>query len=195
MTESGQSAVTRILQAVEAGDATAAERLLPIVYAELRRLGRSLMVKVPPGNTLQPTALVHEAYLRLVGKEDPGWNSRGHFFAAAAQAMRHILVEQARRKARHKHGGGRQRLDADRIDIPIEVPSEELLALDEALERLRLRDRRKSDVVMLRYFAGLTIEETAKVLNISEPTVKRDWRFARALLHEQLKPEWTGKKN
>jgi RNA polymerase sigma factor (TIGR02999 family) len=195
MTESGQSAVTQILQAVEAGDATAAERLLPIVYAELRKLGRSLMAKVPPGNTLQPTALVHEAYLRLVGQEDPGWNSRGHFFAAAALAMRRILVEQARRKGRHKHGGGDKRLDADEIDIPIETPSEDVLALHEALESLGRSDKRKCDVVMLRYFAGLTIEETAKVLNISEPTVKRDWRFARVLLHEQLNPEWRGKTN
>jgi RNA polymerase sigma factor (TIGR02999 family) len=195
MTESGQSVVTRVLQAVEAGDPTAAERLLPIVYAELRKLGRSLMAKVPPGNTLQPTALVHEAYLRLVEKGDPGWNSRGHFFAAAALAMRRILVEQARRKGRHKHGGGGKRLDADEIDIPVEAPSEDVLALDEALESLRRRDKRKCDVVMLRYFAGLTIEETAKVLNISEPTVKRDWRFARALLHEQLVPEWSGKTN
>ena len=196
MSEPGQQGlITRVLQAVEAGDATAAERLLPIVYAELRKLGRSLMAKVPPGNTLQPTALVHEAYLRLVGKEDPGWNSRGHFFAAAAQAMRHILVEQARRKGRHKHGGGHQRLDADEIDIPIEMPSEDVLALHEALESLRRLDKRKCDVVMLRYFAGLTIEETAKVMNISEPTVKRDWRFARVLLHEQLNPEWHGKTN
>jgi RNA polymerase sigma factor (TIGR02999 family) len=151
------------------------------------------MAKVPPGNTLQPTALVHEAYLRLVGKEDPGWNSRGHFFAAAARAMRRILVEQARRKRLDKHGGGRKRLNADEIDIPIEAPSEDVLALDEALESLRRRDERKCDVVMLRYFAGLTIEETAKVLNISEPTVERDWRFARALLHAQLAQGRSGK--
>ena len=193
MSESGPGLVTRVLQAVETGDPTAADRLLPVVYAELRKLGRSLMAKVPPGNTLQPTALVHEAYLRLVGTEDPGWNSRGHFFAAAARAMRRILVEQARRKRLDKHGGARKRLNADEIDIPIEAPSEDVLALDEALESLRRHDKRKCDVVMLRYFAGLTIEETAKVLNISEPTVKRDWRFARALLHAQLVPEWRGK--
>lgn len=193
MTESGQGVVTRILHAVEAGDPMAADRLLPVIYAELRKLGRSLMAKVPPGNTLQPTALVHEAYLRLVGTEDPGWNSRGHFFAAAARAMRRILVEQARRKRLDKHGGGRKRLNADEIDIPIEAPSENVLALDEALESLHRRDERKYDVVMLRYFAGLTIEETAKVLNISEPTVERDWRFARALLHAQLAPGRSGK--
>jgi len=193
MSDSAQGMVTQVLRAVEAGDPAAAGELLPIVYEELRRLGRALMSKVPPGNTLQPTALVHEAYLRLVGREDPGWNSRGHFFAAAAQAMRRILVEQARRKARHKHGGGRKRLDADGIDIPIEMPAEDVLALDEALERLRQRDKRKCDVVMLRYFAGLTIEETAAVLGISEPTVERDWRFARALLHEQLHPPESGR--
>ena len=147
------------------------------------------MVRVPPGNTLQPTALVHEAYVRLVGNEDPGWNSRGHFFAAAALAMRRILVEQARRKARLRHGGDRKRLDADEVDIPVETPAEDILALDEALENLRRRDKRKAEVVMLRYFAGLTIEETAAALGISEPTVERDWRFARALLHEQLSPD------
>jgi RNA polymerase sigma factor (TIGR02999 family) len=193
VTKSGQGVVTVILQAVEAGDPMAADRLLPVIYAELRKLGRSMMAKVPPGNTLQPTALVHEAYLRLVGTEDPGWNSRGHFFAAAARAMRRILVEQARRKRMDKHGGGRKRLNAGEIDIPIEAPSEDVLALDEALESLRRRDERKCDVVMLRYFAGLTIEETAKVLNISEPTVERDWRFARALLQAQLAPGRSGK--
>jgi RNA polymerase sigma factor (TIGR02999 family) len=171
----------------------AADRLLPVIYAELRKLGRSLMAKLPPGNTLQPTALVHEAYIRLVGTEDPGWNSRGHFFAAAARAMRRILIEQTRRKRLNKHGGGRKRLNTHEIDIPIETPSEDVIALDEALENLRRRDQRKCDVVMLRYFAGLTIEETAKVLNISEPTVERDWRFARALLHAQLAPGWSGK--
>jgi RNA polymerase sigma factor (TIGR02999 family) len=184
--DSPREIVTQVLQALEVGDPQAAEKLLPIVYAELRKLGRSLMAKVPPGNTLQPTALVHEAYLRLVGETDPGWNSRGHFFGAAAQAMRNILVEQARRKARYKHGGDRKRLDADEVDLLIEPPSEDVLALDEALKRLQERDERKARVVMLRYFAGLTIEETAKVLNVSEPTVERDWRFARTILYEQL---------
>lgn len=188
MTESPRGMVTEILRAVEAGDATASGELLPIVYEELRKLARSLMAKTPPGNTLQPTALVHEAYLRLVGSEDPGWNGRGHFFGAAAQAMRHILVEQARRKARQKHGGDRKRLDADEIDIPIDIPVEDMIALDEALERLRAHDARKAEVVTLRYFAGLTIEETAKALNVTERTVERDWRFARALLNQQLSP-------
>jgi len=186
MAESDRGMVTRVLQAVEAGDPRAADELLPIVYEELRRLGRSLMKKTPPGNTLQPTALVHEAYIRLVGKEDPGWNSRGHFFAAAAQAMRQILVEQARRKSRLKHGGEQRRFDADEMDIPIEPPSDDILALDEALERLQKRDKRKADVVMLRHFAGLTSDQAAKVLGVSKRTADRDWHFARAFLYTQL---------
>jgi RNA polymerase sigma factor (TIGR02999 family) len=192
MTDVPPGLVTQILEAAQAGDPGAVDELLPIVYAELRKLGRALMAKTPPGNTLQPTALVHEAYLRLVGREDPGWSSRGHFFAAAAQAMRHILVEQARRKGRQKHGGGRRRLDVDDVDLAIESPVEDMLALDEALSRLRESDKRKADVVMLRYFAGLTIEETAKMLGVSEPTVERDWRFARALLYDQLTPPEPG---
>jgi len=188
MSEVSPGTVTRMLRAAELGDAEAARAVLPLVYGELRRLARALMVKTPAGNTLQPTALVHEAYVRLVGKEDPGWNSRGHFFAAAAEAMRRILVEQARRKARQKHGGDLKRVNADEVDLPFEVPTEDILALDEALERLKQTDKRKADVVMLRYFAGLTIEETASALGISEPTVERDWRFARALLYDQLGP-------
>lgn len=188
MVDSQRGMVTQILQAVERGDAKAAEELLPIVYEELRKLARSLMAKTPPGNTLQPTALVHEAYLRLVGAEDPGWNSRGHFFAAASHAMRRLLVEQARRKAAVRHGGSMKRVDADGVDLPIETPSIDVLALDDALERLAQRDRRSADIVMLRYFAGLTIEETAKVLGISDPTVARDWQFARLFLYDQLAP-------
>ena len=180
--------VTRILLAVERGDPKAADQLLPIVYQELRRLAHALMAKTPPGNTLQPTALVHEAYLQLVGDQDPGWNGRGHFFAAAAQAMREILVEQARRKGAVKHGGGQKRLDADEVDLPIAPPSEDVLALDEALENLRACDPRKADVVMLHYFAGLTLEETAKILGVSRRTVDRDWCFARAVLYGQLSP-------
>jgi len=136
MAEAPRVRVTQVLKAVEAGDPRAAEELLPCVYAELRSLARSLMAKAPPGNTLQPTALVHEAYLRIVGDHDPGWNSRGHFFAAAAQAMRRILVEQARRKAAVKHGGDRKRMDAANVDLPIEPPAGDMLALDEALENL-----------------------------------------------------------
>ena len=184
--------VTQMLRAAELGDAEAAAAVLPLVYGELRKLAGAMMVKTPPGNTLQPTALVHEAYVRLVGKEDPGWNSRGHFFGAAAQAMRRILVEQARRKARRKHGGDLARVDADEADLPIEPPNEDMLALDEALKRLEDIDKRKADVVMLRYFAGLSIEEAAAALGVSEPTVERDWRFARAFLYDALSPPSAG---
>ena len=186
MSDTPAGLVTRILEAAQAGDPEAATELLPIVYAELRKLGRSMMAKTPPGNTLQPTALVHEAYIRLVGKVDPGWNSRGHFYTSAAEAMRRILVEQARRKSRMKHGGDHHRLDVDEVDLAIEPPVEDMLALDEALNRLRNHDKRKADVVMMRYFAGLTIEETARMLGTSERTVERDWHFARALLYDQL---------
>jgi RNA polymerase sigma factor (TIGR02999 family) len=186
MAETSPGMVTRILKAVEEGDPRAADELLPLLYSELRGLARSLMAETPPGNTLQPTALVHEAYLRLVGKEDPGWNSRGHFFVAAAEAMRRILVEQARRKARLKHGGGRRRVDVNHVDLPIEPPSENMLALDEALQRLQAQHPRQAEVVMLRYFAGLTIEETAEMVRTSETTVQRDWRYARAFLYEEL---------
>jgi len=178
--------VTRILQAIDAGDSAAADELLPLVYRELRQLARALMIKTPPGNTLQPTELVHDAFLRLVGTEDPGWTGRAHFFGAAAQAMRQILVDQARRKSAKRHGGGAQRMDADEVDLPIQAPVDDMIALDEALERLREHDPRKADVVHLRFFAGLTIEETAQILGVSEPTVERDWRFARTLLYTQL---------
>lgn len=178
---------TQVLKALDGGDSGAAEQLLPLIYDELRTLARSLMSNLPPGNTLQPTALVHEAYLRIVGDESIGWNSRGHFFAAAAQAMRRILVEQARRKAAVRHGGGLKRLDIDDVEIPLELPGgEDLLALSAALERLSEWDARKASVVELRYFAGLDIPETARILGVSEPTVERDWRFARAFLYDQL---------
>jgi len=178
--------VTQVLKAVEQGDPRAADELLPLVYAELRTLARSLMAKVPPGNTLQPTALVHQAYLRIVGNDDPGWNSRGHFFAAAAQAMRRILVEQARRKAAVKHGGEQRRMDVDDAEFSIASPDDDMLALDLALERLAQLDARKARVVELRYLVGLDVAETAQVLGVSEPTVERDWRFARTFLFDQL---------
>ena len=185
---------TQILKALDGGDSRAAERLLPLIYGELRTLARALMSNLPPGNTLQPTALVHEAYLRIVGDESIGWNSRGHFFAAAAQAMRRILVEQARRKAAVRHGGGLKRLDIDEVEIPLELPGgEDLLALSTALERLAAFDARKARVVELRYFAGLDIPETARILGVSEPTVERDWRFARVFLYDQLGPAQSAK--
>lgn len=163
-----------------------AHDLVPVLYTELRKLARARMAHVPPGNTLQPTALVHQAYLRLVGSGDPGWNSRGHFFAAAAQAMRQILVEQARRKAAHKHGGGRERADLEGNEPAIEPPSDDVLAVDRALDRLQQDDPRKAQIVLLRYFAGLDRDETAAALGISVRTVDREWRYILARLHREI---------
>jgi RNA polymerase sigma factor (TIGR02999 family) len=145
------------------------------------------MGKIPPGSTLQTTALVHEAYLRLVGPVDPGWKGRSHFFGAAASAMRNILVEQARRKAAAKHGGGRQRVGLEEVEIAFEGPSEDIVALDEALSRLEAQDPRKAEIVTLRYFAGLSQAETAAVLNVSERTIQRDWRYIKAWLRKELR--------
>lgn len=182
--------VTRALQAAEAGDPQAADELLGLVYSELRALAQARMARTPPGNTLQPTALVHEAYIRLLGKDDPKRNkSRAHFFAAASQAMRDILVEQARRKKRLKRGGDRKRVNMNGVepaDVPIESPVDDILALDEALQKLEQDQPRLVEVVKLRFFAGLTNEETAAALGVSVPTVERDWRFARTLLYTQL---------
>lgn len=178
--------VTRILHDVKQGDRQAAEKLLPLVYEELRALARTRLRQEAPGQTLQPTALVHEAYLRLVGDEDPGWDSRGHFFAAAAQAMRRILVERARRKMRIKHGGSRHRVSVDKIEPAFEPPAEEVLAIDQAIARLEARDPRKGQVVNLRYFARMTTAETAAALGVSIGTVAREWRYARAWLEAEL---------
>jgi RNA polymerase sigma factor (TIGR02999 family) len=175
-----------MLRAASEGDSKASADLLPLVYDELRRLARSQMAKTPPGNTLQPTALVHEAYMRLVGSDEPGWDNRGHFFAAAAKAMRQILVEQARRKGSQKRGGGRKRVDVDNVEPVIDPPSADMLALHEALEQLEQVDPRQGEIVMLRYFAGLTTEEAAAALGISTRTVEREWRFARSYLSSQL---------
>ena len=177
------SDVTRILSAIEQGDPRAAELLLPLVYDELRRLAAQRLAQEKPGQTLQATALVHEAYLRLVGGSPPrDWNSRGHFFAAAAEAMRRILVENARRKAGPKAGGDHQRVDLDAIEPPIEGPRVDLIALDEALTVLEAKDRRKADVVRLRFFAGLSIEQTAQALGISAATANNDWSYAKSWL-------------
>ncbi|OWY70873.1 RNA polymerase subunit sigma [cyanobacterium TDX16] len=186
MTDEQAGLVTQMLKQVSAGDPRAASELLPLVYAELRKLAQSRMAKTPPGNTLQPTALVHEAYMRMVGSDAPSWNSRGHFFAAAAQAMRQILVEQVRRKASLKRGGEFDRVSVDPGELAIAEPSEDILALDEALKELEKRDPRKAQLVNLRFFAGLTTEEAAAALGISVPTAERDWRFVKALLHSQL---------
>ncbi len=184
--------VTQMLRAAGSGDAKAAADLLPLVYTELRKLARARMAQTPPGNTLQPTALVHEAYLRLIGNDDPSWHSRAHFFGAAAQAMRQILVEQARRKASKKRGGDRKRVGIEEAEPFIEPPAEDLLALDEALSRLEKTDSRKAKIVMLRYFAGLTNEETAAALGISVPTVEREWRFTRSFLYTLLSNDEAG---
>jgi RNA polymerase sigma factor (TIGR02999 family) len=183
------SEVTRILSAIESGDPRAAEELLPLVYEELRRLAAQRLARESPGQTLQATALVHEAYLRLVDVSDSKpWDSRGHFFAAAAEAMRRILVEKARQKRRHRHGGDLNRIDLDLVGVATEEPSGDLLALNEALDRLAAEHPTVSEVVMLRYFAGLTIEQTATVLRVSVRTANRHWAYARAWLYQQLNP-------
>ena len=163
-----------------------AAELLPLVYAELRRLAGALSGRLPPGQTLTPTALVHEAYLRLVGDRDPGWNGRRHFFGAAARAMRDILVEQARRKGAHKHGGRRRRIELTEGLALIEPPADDLLAVDEAIQQLQTEKPHLAEIAMLRYFAGLSVDETAAVLRISASTLAREWRFARAWLVRQL---------
>ncbi len=180
--------VSRILDAIGQGDSCASAQLLPLVYDELRRLAAQRMAQEKPGQTLQPTALVHEAYLRLVGSgEERHWESRGHFFAAAAEAMRRILVENARRKRSLKRGGDRQRLDLD-LEQPVEDErSAPLLALDEALDRLEARDADKAQLVKLRYFAGMTIEQAAETLGVSVTTANRWWSYARAWLHEEIR--------
>jgi RNA polymerase sigma factor (TIGR02999 family) len=160
--------------------------LLPDLYTELRRLAAALAAQLRPGQTLQPTALVHEAYLRLVRSDDPGWNGRRHFFGAAALAMREILIEQARRKAALKRGGGGERVELHEGMALIEPPADDLLALDEAIQALREEEPRLAEVVLLRYYAGLTVEETAGVIGESERTVHRDWRRARAWLARRL---------
>jgi RNA polymerase sigma factor (TIGR02999 family) len=179
--------VTQILSAIEAGDPNAAAELLPLVYEELRELAAARLADEKPGQTLQPTALVHQAYVRLVGGEQPqDWNGRGHFFAAAAEAMRRILVEQARRKRRLKHGGGLVRHDLDDVQPAAPEPPEDLLALDEALARLAEKDPVKAELVKLRHFAGLTVDQAAQALGISAATADRYWAYARAWLHAAI---------
>jgi RNA polymerase sigma factor (TIGR02999 family) len=179
--------VTQLLTGIDRGDPDAASKLLPLVYDELRRLAAQRLAQEKPGQTLQVTALVHEAYLRLVGKgEDQPWSSRGHFFAAAAEAMRRILVENARRKRSLKQGGERTRVKFDEVLLAAPEPAEDLVALDEALDRLTKRDPQKAELVKLRYFAGMTIEEAAAALGISAATAKRHWAYARAWLYQAI---------
>jgi RNA polymerase sigma factor (TIGR02999 family) len=180
--------VTRILSAIEQGDTAAAGELLPLVYGELRRLAQQRLAEEKPGQTLQATALVHEAYLRLVGQDEGRrWEGRGHFFAAAAEAMRRILVENARRKKRLRHGGGRDRVEFDEEFLPIEGPADDVLAVDEALDRLSLVDAQAAELVKLRFFAGLTTEQAAAALGLADRTAYRAWSFARAWLYRHLR--------
>jgi RNA polymerase sigma factor (TIGR02999 family) len=181
------SDVTRILSAIEQGDPHAAEELLPLVYDELRKLAAVRMAQEKPGQTLQATALVHEAYLRLVdAAKAQHWGSRGHFFAAAAESMRRILVERARKKKRLRHGGGRRRVALQDAVSLADSPQDDLLALDEALTRLAAREPAKAELVKLRYFAGLPIDEVADLMHISRSTAKRYWAFARAWLLAEI---------
>lgn len=179
--------VTEILTALESGQKEAAAELLPLVYDELRRLAAWRLANEQPGQTLQATALVHEAYLRLVGREDPQWNGRRHFFGAAAEAMRRILVENARRKSRLKRGGDLKRVDLVGLDLPMPMPDDDLLALDEALDKLVTTDSRAAEVVKLCFFAGLTQPQVARELDVSISTIERTWAFARAWLFREIR--------
>jgi RNA polymerase sigma factor (TIGR02999 family) len=181
------SEITRLLVAIDEGDRQAATQLLPLVYDELRKLAAAKLAQENPGQTLQATALVHEVYLRLVGGNDSQqWDNRGHLFAAAAEAMRRILVENARRKNRLKHGGNWARVEVELTDLPTRMADDDLIALDEALEKLHQLDPLKARLVTLRFFAGLTIEQAAEVLKISRVTAFRHWTFARAWLHQEI---------
>jgi RNA polymerase sigma factor (TIGR02999 family) len=183
------SEVTRILSAIEQGDPLAAEQLLPLVYDELRKLAAARLAQEKPGQTLQATALVHEAYLRLVDTEKAQhWNSRGHFFAAAAEAMRRILVQNARRKGRRKHGGGRIRIDMENLEVAAPEKAEELLALDEALGQLAAVDPQAAELVKLRYFAGCTVQQAAAILGISPRSADFLWAYARTWLFQKIQP-------
>jgi RNA polymerase sigma factor (TIGR02999 family) len=188
------SDVTQILNAIEQGDPKATERLLPLVYEELRLLAARKMSQEPPGQTLQATALVHEAYLRLVGAQSQKWDSRGHFFKAAAEAMRRILIENARRKKSLRRGGDRKRVELDEAILvtPQEIAPEDLLAFDEALEKLAAKDRTKSDLVKLRVFAGLTGKQTAEMLGVSEAKASEDLTYARAWLALEMNRDEPG---
>jgi RNA polymerase sigma factor (TIGR02999 family) len=180
------SDVTQILHSIKAGNAQAADELLPLVYEELRKLAASKMAHESPNQTLQPTALVHEAWLRLTGKENVKWDGRAHFFGAAAEAMRRILIDNARRKKAIRHGGDQQRVDIADVEITAITKNDELLAVNDALEKFAAVDRQKAELVKLRYFGGLTVEEAAEVLGISAPTAKRWWAYARAWLFQHL---------
>jgi RNA polymerase sigma factor (TIGR02999 family) len=180
------SELTVMLQQIERGDPRAASQLLPLVYDELRKLAAQKMARENPGQTLQATALVHEAWLRLGGDEQPAWENRAHFFAAAAEAMRRILIDNARRRKAVRHGGNVERVPLDGLELAAGADDDQLLAVHEALDRLAAHDAAKAELVKLRFFVGLTIEQAAKVLDLSEPTAKRHWAYARAWLYREI---------
>ena len=182
------SEVTRILTAIEQGDAKSTDELLPVVYNELRRLAAYKMANEPAGHTLQPTALVHEAWLKLVDSPSQTWQNRAHFFGAAAEAMRRLLIACARRKGRQRRGSGAEHLDVDELEIASPAPDDQLLALNEALDRFAALEPEQAELVKLRYFVGLKIEESAEVLGISQATAKRWWTYARAWLLNEISP-------
>ena len=183
------SDVTQLLFAIQLGDAQAQEKLLAIVYEELRRLAHSKMAREQPGHTLQPTDLVGEAWLKLVDENGQvRFGNRAHFFGAAAEAMRRILIDRARRKQAERHGGGQEHVDVEEVEIPAPVKDDELLAVHEFLDRLAIHHMRKAEFVKLRYFVGLSIEDAANVLGVSEETAKRDWTYARAWLAREIRP-------
>lgn len=181
------SEVTRILQSMESGNAQRADELLPLVYEELRKLAASKMANESSTQTLQPTALVHEAWLRLTGNENIQWNGRAHFFGAAAEAMRRILIDNARRKRALRHGGDQRRIDLEEIDVAAVEKEDELLAMNDALDEFAAVDKQKAELVKLRYFIGLNIDEAAKILGVSVPTANRWWAFARAWLYQKIR--------
>ncbi|MGD2109155.1 MAG: ECF-type sigma factor [Phycisphaerae bacterium] len=187
--EERRGTVTRLLKGGAGEEPRWAEQLLPLIYEELRALARARMAREGAGHTIQATALVHEAYLRLVGHDDPGWNGRRHFFGAAAQAMRRILVEQARRRGRIKHGGDRERVDLHSGFAALEEPDADVLGVDEVVRKLEARDPRKGQIVNLRYFAGFTAEETAEAIGLSLGAIEREWRFIKAWLREELEAQ------
>ena len=183
------SDVTRILESIKQGDPKAADELLPLVYAELRRLAAYKMAHNAAGHTLQPTALVHEVWLRLVGSENPAFENRAHFFAAAAEAMRHLLIDNARRKLARRHGGGLQRVEVENVDIAMPADEDHLLAVNDALDRLAVRSPVQAQVVKLRFFVGMTAAESAEVLGLSERTVKQYWSHAKTWLYREIQSQ------
>jgi RNA polymerase sigma factor (TIGR02999 family) len=186
------SGVTQILNAIEHGDPKAADDLLPLVYEELRKLAASRMTRETPGNTLQPTALVHEAWMRLVGSENPKFDGRAHFFAAAAEAMRRILIDRARRKRAERHGGGQQRVEMEEVEFVTQKDDDQLLAVNDALDKLAAQNKVEAELVKLRYFVGMTSAQAAEVLGITEGSAKHYWIHARTWLYQEIKASRNG---